>query len=113
VQERRALSMEGVVTVSLAVNGSGEIVSGPSITAGASGFIKSREWLDTQDELNEAIVSTVKRFADKLPGQEDGLELGPLKSSLRETVMKLLRAKMSAKPTVQVVLHDLSFPFNN
>ncbi len=113
VQERRALSMEGVVTVSLAVNNAGEIVSGPSITAGASGFIKSREWLDTRDELNEAIVSTVKRFADKLPGQEDGLELGPLKSSLRETVMKLLRAKMSAKPTVQVVLHDLSFPLKN
>lgn len=112
VQERRALSMEGVVTVSLAVNAKGEIVSGPSITAGASGFIKSREWLDTQDELNETIAKTVQRFADRIQYQEDGLEIGPMKSALREAVMKLLRAKMSAKPTVQVVVHDLAFPLN-
>jgi ribonuclease J len=112
VQERRALSMEGVVTVSLAVNEHGQIVSGPSITAGASGFIKSREWIETQGELNETILSTVQRFADKLTEQEDGLEIGPLKAALREAVMKLLRAKMSAKPTVQVVVHDLSFPLN-
>jgi len=111
VQERRALSMEGVVTVSLAVNDQGEIVSGPSITAGASGFLKSREWVDTQKELHETIYATVKRFADKMredDSENGGLELGPLKSALREAVMKLLRAKMSAKPTVQVVVHDVS-----
>jgi ribonuclease J len=115
VQERRALSLEGVVTVSLAVNERGDILSGPSITAGASGFIKSREWMETQDELNDTIVSTVKRFAEKRDDQksagdeaENGLEMGPLKAALREAIMKLLRAKMSAKPTVQVVVHDVS-----
>lgn len=107
VQERRALSMEGVVTVSLAVNSQGEVVSGPSITAGASGFVKSEEWNDTCQDLNALIVSTVERFA----GQRDdtnGFELGALKSALRETVMKTLRSKMQAKPTVQVVVHDVS-----
>lgn len=110
VQERRALSMEGVVTVSLAVNAQGEVVSGPSITAGASGFVKSKEWDDTCQDLSELIVITVGRFAAERyeDGGGNGLEMGALKSALRETVMKTLRAKMQAKPTVQVVVHDVS-----
>ncbi len=107
VQERRALSLEGVVTVSLAVNGDGKVVSGPSITAGASGFVKSKEWDDTCGDLSALIVNIVRRFADQR-GDGDGLEMGALKSALRETVMKTLRSKMQSKPTVQVVVHDVS-----
>ncbi len=107
VQERRALSMEGVVTVSLAVNSLGDVVSGPSITAGASGFVKSEEWDETRQDLSALILTTVKRFTTQRQG-ENGFEMGALKSALRETVMKTLRSKMQAKPTVQVVVHDIS-----
>lgn len=107
VQERRALSMEGVVTVSLAVNSLGDVVSGPSITAGASGFVKSEEWDETRQDLSGLILSTVKRFTTQRQG-DNGFEMGALKSALRETVMKTLRSKMQAKPTVQVVVHDIS-----
>ncbi len=105
VQERRALSMEGVVTVSLAVNQKGDIVSGPSISAGASGFIKSREWFEISDQIIQLIKDTVAKFAEKPPRGE--LEMGALRTTLRELVMKTLRSKMQAKPTVQVVVHDI------
>ncbi|MBX9667535.1 MAG: ribonuclease J [Candidatus Obscuribacterales bacterium] len=105
VQERRALSMEGVVTVSLAVNQNGDIVSGPSISAGASGFIKSREWFETCDDVIQLIRDTVAKFAERPKGK--ALEIGALRTSLRELVMKTLRSKIQAKPTVQVVVHDL------
>lgn len=107
VQERRALSMEGVVTVSLAVNGEGKVVSGPSITAGASGFVKSKEWDDTCGDLRALILSIVDKFVAN-PREGNGLQLGALKTALRETVMKTLRSKMQSKPTVQVVVHDVS-----
>ncbi|MDZ4835947.1 MAG: ribonuclease J [Candidatus Melainabacteria bacterium] len=107
VQERRALSMEGVVTVSLAVNGEGKVVSGPSITAGASGFVKSKEWDDTRSDLRALILSIVDKFVST-PREGNGLPLGALKTALRETVMKTLRSKMQSKPTVQVVVHDVS-----
>ncbi|MBX9693931.1 MAG: ribonuclease J [Cyanobacteria bacterium] len=103
VHERRALSLEGVVTVALTVDSKGTILAGPSITSGASGFVHSPEWANVCNDLVESIVRTVEQFAQ--PDGKDGLEIAALRSSVREVTIKTFRQRLQAKPTVQVVVH--------
>ncbi len=104
VHERRALSLEGVVTISLSVDDRGKMLAGPNITSGASGFIYSNEWATTGNELVEAIKRTVEQFS-RPDTAEGGLEIAALRSSIREVTIKTFRQRLQAKPTVQVVVH--------
>ncbi len=110
VNERRVLSMEGIVTISLVVNEDGEILSGPSIDAGASGFLSSQEWLQARLSLSENLLAAHAKFMENTrqkaidPGR---FELTAMRSSLRETALKTLRSKLQAKPTVQVMVQQV------
>jgi ribonuclease J len=109
VNERRVLSMEGVVTVSLLVNEEGEILSGPAIDAGASGFLSSAEWKETKNELRDNLFLAHKKFQQSRT-TDDGTIFDPsqLRSNLRETALKTLRARLKAKPTVQVIVQQIA-----
>lgn len=104
VNERRSLSLEGVVTVALVISDGGEVLSGPTIESGASGFLLSREWEEMQDELKGVILELISRARKiALP-----LDVPQLRSQIRDSVSKSLRSRLQAKPTVQVIIHELT-----
>lgn len=104
VNERRALSLEGVMTVALTVTTGGDIVAGPNFECGAAGFLRSDEWLVMKDELANIVRDTVARARESK--KADRFE-DTLRSQVREAVVKLLRSRLSAKPTVQVLIHQM------
>jgi ribonuclease J len=105
VNERRVLSLEGVVTIGLVVSDTGELVSGPSIEVGASGFRQSPEWEQAKAELSTAIVESIEKFVAGLT--DNRFDVNALRAHVRDITVKKLRSRLQAKPTVQVVLHEL------
>lgn len=105
VHERRALSLEGVLSISLVVNERQEILAGPSIVAGAAGFMKTAEWRETHQALKDAIIDAIQRYTPH--DDEEDVTVGALRAAVREVAIKLLRSKMQAKPTIQVVVHKV------
>ncbi len=108
VNERRVLSMEGVVTISLVVDENGHILSGPLVEAGGSAFLSSPEWQDAKEELTGNLLSAHRKLLDSGKGKTEGapFDVTPLRSSLRETALKTLRSRLQAKPTVQVMVQQ-------
>jgi len=110
VSERRALSLEGIVTIGLVVDGDGRLLRGPTLEVGAAGFLQSFEWVMAEEELTQAIVEAVDRMRSPEPvGNEprSAFDVNALKSAVREVAMKALRSKLQSKPTVQVMVHEL------
>lgn len=106
VKERQALSLEGVLTLALTVNGKGDMVSGPELDCGASGFLLNDQWPQIQEDILTVTGQTVERITKERLGDER--DSGPyLRSAIRESVVKVLRNRLSAKPTVQVLIHQV------
>lgn len=106
VKERQALSLEGVLTLALTVNGKGDLVSGPELDCGASGFLLNDQWPQIQQDILTVTGQTVERITKERLGDER--DSGPyLRSAIRESVVKVLRNRLSAKPTVQVLIHQV------
>lgn len=103
VHERRALSLEGVLSISLVVNDRQEVLAGPSIVTGAAGFMKTPEWQETHQALKVAIIDAIERYTPH--DDEEDVTIGALRAAVREVAIKMLRSKMQAKPTIQVVVH--------
>jgi ribonuclease J len=110
VNERRSLSLEGIVTIGLVVDHKGRLVSGPSVEVSASGFMQSQEWLVAREDLLQAIKDSLDKYQPSQQGQDAAAEyeLAALRASVREVAVKALRTKLQAKPTVQVVVHELA-----
>jgi len=102
VNERRTLSLEGVLTVGCVIDPSFALVCGPTFEAGASGFLQSSEWVDTRNELVELIGQTVAGFGQ---GEKD---VNALRTAIKELVTKTVRSRLQAKPMVHVVVHELA-----
>lgn len=110
VNERRTLSMEGIVTVGIVVSSTGELVSGPTIEVNASGFLRSPEWEVAKIELTNNILDAIQRYSpnSKSPeAQKATYELPALRASVREVAAKTLRSKLQSRPNVQVIIHEL------
>ncbi|MBI4532741.1 MAG: ribonuclease J [Candidatus Melainabacteria bacterium] len=103
VNERKTLSLEGILTVGCVVDSSLTLISGPTIEGGASGFLQSSDWLNTKQELCVAIAQFVAGFRDA--GKQD---IGALRVAIREMVSKTLKLQLQAKPSIQVMIHQLS-----
>ncbi len=109
VNERRALSLEGVVTIGLSLTAGGDIASGPTLECGASGFLRSSEWRALEGELDGIIREAVNRSrSEGKKGKGDAAAvadgLAAMRSAIRESVVKTIRSRLSAKPTVQVLI---------
>jgi ribonuclease J len=110
VNERRNLSLDGIVTIGLVVTKAGELISGPTIEVNASGFLRSPEWEVAKIELINNILEAIQRFA---PGsnapkqQRASYELPALRAAVRDVAAKTLRSKLQSKPNVQVIIHEL------
>lgn len=103
VNERRTLSLEGVITVACVVDGSGTLVSGPLIAAGASGFLQSLEWVETKEELSQLVLGIIASHAES--GKYD---VNALRAAIKEQVSKLVRSRLQAKPIIQAVVHEVA-----
>lgn len=103
VKERRALSAEGVMTIGIVVDNDLNMVSGPEIEAGASGFLKSQEWQDLKEEINQAILQIAQEI-----GQTQGKDANAMRGQVREHITKLVRQKLQAKPMIQVIIHEVA-----
>src|SRR6185369_1401864 len=102
VNERRALSIEGVITVGVLVDRFGNLLSGPTIEVGASGFLKSKEWQELNEELKAAVVELIHTFGEK---NTDGFDPNQLRAAIRDLVAKTIRSRLQAKPAVQIIVH--------
>jgi ribonuclease J len=110
VNERRSLSLEGIVTVGLVVDSDGKLVSGPTIEVGAAGFLKSSEWETARIEVMQAIVEAARRMETPAQvGDEEPhrFDINALRAAVREVAVKAIRSKLQSKPTVQVMVHEL------
>jgi ribonuclease J len=103
VNERRNLSLEGVVTVGCVVDEETKLLGAPVIEAGASGFLQSPDWPSIKEELCAAIVELAAA-----PANGDKKDANALRASIRELVAKSLRARLQSKPTIQVVVQEVA-----
>src|SRR5579885_2041066 len=103
VNERKNLSLEGVMTIALAVDSQLNVLSGPVIEAGASGFLQSEEWIAVRGDLGQTVLGTIA----SAPGA-DREDLSLLRTAVRDAAAKLLRSRLQAKPLIQVVIHQVA-----
>src|SRR5262249_4827290 len=101
VNERRILSMEGVLTIGCLVDKGGNLIEKPTLQGAALGFSASEDWLRAQDELS----STIDDLIVKQQEAEGGFDVDSLRTALREAATKVIRSRLAAKPTIHVVVH--------
>jgi len=107
VNERKALSIEGIITISVVIDEQGKLLSGPRIDAGAAGFLNSREWEETKEQMKENILVALDAFLQK-QNRSSNLDISQLRSSLREAALKTVRSRLQTKPIIQVFIHHLA-----
>ncbi|HMY53549.1 MAG TPA: hypothetical protein PK671_11375, partial [Candidatus Obscuribacter sp.] len=73
---------------------------------GAAGFLLTDDWQEVQKQIAEVVEGTVDRIASERQGDER--DSGPyMRSAIRESVVKVLRNRLGAKPTVQILIHQV------
>jgi ribonuclease J len=117
VKERLTLSSEGVLTVSLVIDQLGSLIGDITIDAGASGFLGSIHWQETKQEILANLQEAWNKTNAADPGKTDSktsthvsksINIDQLRQSIREITVKTVRAKLQAKPSVQVVINQLA-----
>jgi ribonuclease J len=111
VNERRALSQEGVITIGCLVNDSGKLLDHITIEGTGSGFLRSQDWLNLKSELLEMIENIVREHENPTLAKENSeAYISGLRAAIRELVNKSIRSKLQAKPVIQVVIHKTTSP---
>lgn len=108
VNERRALSTEGVLTIAVLLTPEGELLQPPHLEYAALGFTNTPEWQTVREDLLNAIAEIVARFRNPPKPEDPDAEPPSLRAAIRETVSKMLRSRFQAKPTVQIVVHEVA-----
>ena len=103
VKERLVLSLEGVVTIGLAIGTNRELLSGPTIEANGSGFLCSDTWKKVKKDLHKAVLDA-HAFWIKTKDPD----MSSLRSQVREVANKTIRGQLQSKPVVQVLVHELA-----
>ncbi|MBY0360119.1 MAG: ribonuclease J [Candidatus Obscuribacterales bacterium] len=103
VNERRSLSMEGVLNVVLLLSAQGELLEAPIFHGAALGFLHSSEWATLKAELEVQIQELVQ----KQKAEESG-QMSLVRGVVRDLVSKSVRSRLGSKPSVQIVVHELS-----
>jgi hypothetical protein len=83
------------------------MISGPTIDAGASGFLSSREWQETKQDLRENLLTAHQKFSQTRTTDGAAFDPSQLRSALREIALKTLRSRLKAKPTLQVMVQQI------
>lgn len=103
VKERIVLSIEGVVTIGIVVGTNRDLLSGPTIEANGSGFLRSETWQKVKADLHNAVLDAHSFWrTTKDP------DMSSLRSQVREVANKTIRGQLQSKPVVQVLVHELA-----
>jgi ribonuclease J len=103
VKERLVLSIEGVITIGIAIGTNKELLSGPTIEANGSGFLRSDTWQKVRADLHKAVLDA---HAFWIKTKEP--DMSSLRSQVREVANKTIRGQLQSKPVVQVLVHELA-----
>jgi ribonuclease J len=106
VNERRAMSQEGLVTVSLIISADGKLLSGPKFDCGAASFRNSEQWQKACLQMSDNILAAIKESAKEQKAAQ--LDQVALRTIVREIANKTLRAKLQTKPVLQIVIQQLT-----
>ncbi len=102
VNERRALSNEGVLTIACVVDNDWKLVQPPSMEGAALGFVHSRDWATARKELVNNIEDVLNRHK-----AVEGSDITSLRAAVRDVASKTIRSKLQSKPTIQIVVHEI------
>jgi len=108
VNERRAMSQEGLITISLVIDPVGQLLSGPKFDCGAAGFRNSDQWQQACQQLGEIILAAIKESSADESGKKVILDQVAIRAIIREIANKTLRAKLQTKPVLQIVIQQLA-----
>ncbi len=106
VNERRAMSQEGLITISLIINSQGQLVSGPQFDCSAASFRYSLQWKEACLEMTKNISEAIKN-AVSITTPKEGKDDVAIRSLVRDTAFKTLRAQLQTKPVLQIVIQQL------
>ena len=71
VNERRAMSLEGLITISLIIDANRTLVSGPNFGCSAASFRYSIQWKDACDEMTKNITQALENQVSEKQNQKE------------------------------------------
>ncbi|WP_127143653.1 ribonuclease J [Pelagibacterium montanilacus] len=101
VRDRRRLALGGLVVISLAVNGAGQIVSGPMFDLDGLPELE-----DDEDPLLDVVKDAANGAFKSMPGKRRG-DTGRLAEAIRRAVRSEVNAVWGRKPIVKVTVHKV------
>lgn len=105
VNERRAMSFEGLITISLIIDEKGKLMEAPKFSCSAASFRYSIQWKDACADATSKIVEALdKHFADKASGSK--IDEIALRNLVRDSALKILRGHLQTKPVLQIVIQQ-------
>lgn len=108
VNERRAMSQEGLITASLVIDKAGLLLSGPKFNCGAASFRHSNQWQEACQQMSEKILVAMEEASVNESGKEVRLDQVAIRAIVREIANKTLRAQLQTKPVLQIVIQQLA-----
>ena len=99
LKDRQRLVEDGIIIVVLAVDGAGQIVSGPDIVS--RGFVYVRESEELMDEAAEVVAGAIEEATGKT-----GSDWGHIKNSIRDDLGDFLWRRTKRKPMILPILME-------
>lgn len=99
LKDRQRLAEDGIIIVVLAVDGAGQIVSGPDIVS--RGFVYVRESEELMDEAAEVVAGAIEEATGKT-----GSDWGHIKNSIRDDLGDFLWRRTKRKPMILPILME-------
>ena len=99
LKDRQRLAEDGIIIVVLAVDGAGQIVSGPDIVS--RGFVYVRESEELMDEAAEVVAGAIEEATGKT-----GSDWGHIKNSNRDDLGDFLWRRTKRKPMILPILME-------
>jgi len=107
VNERRAMSSEGLITISLIIDSEGKLVSGPQFDCSAASFRYSLQWKEACTEMTKNIIEAISNKISDAKKSKDEMDESAIRALVRDTAFKTLRAQLQTKPVLQIIIQRL------
>lgn len=107
VNERRAMSLEGLITISLILDSNRALISGPQFGCSAASFRNSIQWKDACLEMTKNITEALENLVHEKQIQLEKIDETAIRAVVRDSAFKTLRAHLQTKPVLQIVIQQL------
>ena len=107
VNERRAMSLEGLITISIVIDKNYNLIGTPQFGCSAASFRYSIQWKEACSEMTKNITEAYK---EKLEKQflQDKTDKVSIRALIRDTAFKTLRSYLQTKPVLQIIVQQLN-----